>query len=366
MSLTLLGLGTAAPPRSIAQTDAAMLAAGFNNAAPGRERTLTAIYRQTRIQSRGSVLLEEPDVEPFAQSFYPPAGGADDAGPTTAARMERYREAAAPLAVAAARSALDAATIAATAITHLVTCSCTGFANPGLDLDIVRALGLPAGVQRTHVGFMGCHGAFNALRVADAFATADPQAVVLVVCVELCSLHFQYGRRPDAVVANSIFADGAGAVVGVGPGHARAAEPGGWRIIGQASRILPESADQMGWLIGDHGFEMSLSARVPETIRRHIGSVVAAGLAGAGLTPADVRSWAVHPGGPRVLTSVAEALTLASGALDASQHVLAAHGNMSSATILFIIERLMAARAATPCVALAFGPGLTAEMAVLA
>jgi predicted naringenin-chalcone synthase len=213
---------------------------------------------------------------------------------------------------------------------------------------------------------MGCHGAFNALRVADAFATADPQAVVLVVCVELCSLHFQYGRRPDAVVANSIFADGAGAVVGVGPGHARAAEPERWRIIGQASRILPESADQMGWLIGDHGFEMSLSARVPDSIRRHIGSVVADGLAGAGLTPADVRSWAVHPGGPRVLTSVAEALTLASGALDASKHVLAAHGNMSSATILFIIERLMAARAATPCVALAFGPGLTAEMAVLA
>jgi predicted naringenin-chalcone synthase len=122
----------------------------------------------------------------------------------------------------------------------------------------------------------------------------------------------------------------------------------------------------MGWLIGDHGFEMSLSARVPDSIRRHIGSVVADGLAGAGLTPADVRSWAVHPGGPRVLTSVAEALTLASGALDASKHVLAAHGNMSSATILFIIERLMAARAATPCVALAFGPGLTAEMAVLA
>lgn len=253
------------------------------------------------------MLLEEPDREPFAQRFYPPAGDVDDVGPTTAARMERYRAASAPLAVAAVRAALDAGTVAAAAITHLVTCSCTGFANPGLDLDLVTALGLPAGVQRTHVGFMGCHGAFNALRVGDAFATADPQGVVLVACVELCSLHFQYGRRPDAVVANSIFADGAGAVVGVGPEHARAAESGRWRIIGQASRILPESADQMGWLIGDNGFKMSLSARVPDSIRRHIGSVVAEGLGRVGLTKADVRSWAVHPGGPRVLTSVAEA-----------------------------------------------------------
>jgi predicted naringenin-chalcone synthase len=211
---------------------------------------------------------------------------------------------------------------------------------------------------------MGCHGAFNSLRVADAFATADPQAVALVVCVELCSLHFQYGTRADSVVANSIFADGAGAVVGVGPGHGRAAEAGRWRIIGQASRILPGSADQMGWLIGDNGFEMSLSAQVPDTIQRHIGPVVADGLARVGLARADVRSWAVHPGGPRVLTSVAGALALDPGALEASSHVLAAHGNMSSATILFILDRMIAANAPTPCVALAFGPGLAAEMAV--
>ena len=364
MSLTLLGLGTASPERSIAQADAATLAAGFNNAEPGRERTLTAIYRQTRIRTRGSVLLEEPACEPFAQSFYPPAAAADDAGPTTAARMERYREASVPLAVAAARSALGAGAVTPAVVTHLVTCSCTGFANPGLDLDVVAALGLPAGVHRTHVGFMGCHGAFNALRVADAFATADPRAVVLVICVELCSLHFQYGCRVDSIVANSIFADGAGAVVGVGAEHARGAESSRWRIIGQTSRILPDSADQMGWIIGDHGFEMSLSAQVPDTLRRHIAPFVAESLAGLGLGPADVQAWAVHPGGPRVLTSVAEALALPPHTLDASHHVLAAHGNMSSATILFILERLIAAGAATPCVALAFGPGLTAELAV--
>ena len=365
MSLTILGLGTATPDRSIAQADAATLASGFNNAAPGRERTLAAIYRQTRIRSRGSVLLEQPAREPFAQSFYPPAGGDDDAGPSTSLRMDRYRSAAGPLALAAAARALDASGLTADVITHLVTCSCTGFANPGVDVEIVAGLGLAATVQRTNVGFMGCHGAFNALRVADAFATADPAAVVLVVCVELCSLHFQYGPRSDHVVANSIFADGAGAVVGVGAGHARGAERGRWRITGQASRILPESADQMGWFIGDHGFEMSLSAQVPATIAAHIAAFVTAGLSTRGLGPADVRSWAVHPGGPRVLASVAEALALAPGALDVSHHVLAWHGNMSSATILFILERMIAVGAETPCVALAFGPGLTAELAIL-
>lgn len=365
MSFTLLGLGTATPERSIAQGDAATLAAAFNNAAPGRERTLAAIYRQTRIRSRGSVLLEEPACEPFAQTFYPPASDDHATGPTTAARMERYRRAAGALACAAGARALESGGILPGEVTHLVTCSCTGFANPGVDLEAVAGLGLPATVQRTHVGFMGCHGAFNALRVAEAFGTADAKAVVLVICVELCSLHFQYGPRADHVVANSIFADGAGAAVGVGAGHARGMEQGAWRIIGQGSRILPDSADQMAWLIGDHGFEMSLSAQVPTAIADHIAPLVATALAAHGLSPADVRSWAVHPGGPRVLASVAEALALDAGALDISHHVLAWHGNMSSATILFILERLIASNAASPCVAMAFGPGLTAELAVL-
>lgn len=364
MSITILGIGTATPQRQIAQTDAATLAAGFANVEPGRERTLAAIYRQTRIRTRGSVLLEEPAEQAFAQSFYPPAIDADDSGPSTAARMARYQALAGGLATTAARSALASALVSPEDITHLVTCSCTGFANPGVDLELVQVLGLSATVARTHVGFMGCHGAFNALRVADAFATADSTNVVLVVCVELCSLHFQYGSRSDHVVANSIFADGAGAVVGVGPGHPRGAEPGAWRLVAQASRVLADSADQMGWQIGDNGFEMSLSAQVPGTIGRDIGQFVEAALGRQCLALGDVRSWAVHPGGPRVLASVQEAIGLPPAALEVSHAVLAEHGNMSSATILFILERLIQ-EAAAPCVAMAFGPGLTAELAVL-
>ena len=362
MSLAILGIGTATPPRQIAQADAAAMAIEFANAEIGRERTLTAIYRQTRIRTRGSVLLEEAGSGAYAQTFFPPATHGDDAGPTTAERMARYAREAGPLAVAAAAAAVHEAGESARAVTHLVTCSCTGFANPGVDLELIAALGLPQTVARTHVGFMGCHGAFNALRVADAFATADPAAVVLVVCVELCSLHFQYGTRSDHVVANSIFADGAAAVVASAQDSGR---PPLFRLRGQRSQVLPDSTDQMGWLIGDHGFEMTLSPRVPDEIATHLPTAIDALLQPPGLDRGDITSWAVHPGGPRILAAVAETLGLSDEALRHSRGVLADHGNMSSATILFILERLAQEGRHGPCVAMAFGPGLTAELALL-
>lgn len=362
MSLSILGIGTATPPRQIAQTDAATLAIDFANAEAGRERALAAIYRQTRIRARGSVLLEEPGDAAYAQTFFPPATHGDDAGPTTAERMARYAREAGPLAIAAARSALLEAGGTAAAVTHIVTCSCTGFANPGVDLEVIAALGLPATVARTHVGFMGCHGAFNALRVAHAFTAADPAAIVLVVCVELCSLHFQYGTRSDHVVANSIFADGAAAIVATG----RSVETRSrGRLLGQRSQVLPESTDHMSWIIGDHGFEMTLSPRVPDAIAMHLQADIDGLLQTHGLDRGDVRSWAVHPGGPRILAAVADTLGLAEPALASSRGVLADHGNMSSATILFILERLAREGRPGPCIAMAFGPGLTAELALL-
>ncbi|MFM8735780.1 MAG: type III polyketide synthase [Pirellulales bacterium] len=363
MSLAILGIGTATPPRQIAQHDAAELAASFAELQPGHDRTLAAIYRQTRIRSRGSVVLDDPGAAGYAQTFYPPAAEAGPGGPPTAVRMNRYAVEAGPLAIAAARRAMADAGIEAGRITHLVTCSCTGFANPGVDLELVEALGLMPGVARTHVGFMGCHGGFNALRVADAYVAADPTSMPLVVCVELCSLHFQYGSRGDTVVANSIFADGAAAIVGGSPIHGRPSR-NTWLVERQWSSILPESRAEMGWTIGDHGFEMTLSAAVPATIGRLLPETVAAGLGAAGLTADRIGSWAVHPGGPRVLTAVEESLSLPSDALAVSRGVLAEHGNMSSATIFFILERMIRAEAARPCVAMAFGPGLTAELAL--
>ena len=364
MSLTILGIASSSPAHRIAQSDAADLATTFANATPGHERALAAIYRQTRIRSRGSVLLEAPGQAAFAQTFFPPADATRPGGPTTAERMARYEAEAGPLAIDAASEALARSPVGTADITHLVTCSCTGFSNPGVDIQIMRGIGLSPTVARTHVGFMGCHGGFNALRVAEAFAASDPATVVLVTCVELCSLHFQYGSRSDLVVANSIFADGAAALVGAGPGRAHVGRDGGWSLERQWSALLPDSLHDMGWSIGDHGFEMGLSARVPAVIGDHVRTIVDGALASAGLTAAEVGSWAVHPGGPRVLAAVQDALDLPATACDASRGVLADHGNMSSATIFFILERMLDHTTPSPCVALAFGPGLTVEMAL--
>lgn len=365
MSLTILGIGTAAPTRQITQTDAVELATAFTATTPRERRLLEAIYRQTRIRSRGSVLLDDPGPHAYAQSFFPPLAETPPGGPATGARMARYAVEAGPLAGQAATRALHAAGVSPDAVTHLITCSCTGFANPGVDVELITRLGLPPTVSRTHVGFMGCHGAFNALRVADAFASANPGSMPLVVCVELCSLHFQYGSRSDLVVANSIFADGAAALVGVGPAHPEALQAGRWTLERQWSSLIEGSREEMGWVIGDHGFEMSLAATVPETIGRELPAIVDAALAEAGLDRGTVAAWAVHPGGPRVLAGVAEALGLPADALAHSRSVLTDRGNMSSATILFILERMLADATAGPCVAMAFGPGLTAELALL-
>lgn len=359
MSLVIRGIGTATPPRQIAQVDAASLASSFA-APPPPPRTLAALYRQTRIHTRGSVLLDDPGTKAFSQSFFPPATPAAPDGPTTAARMRRYAREAGPLAIQAAGLSLENAGIRPADVTHLITCSCTGFASPGIDIDLIQKLGLPATVGRTHVGFMGCHGAFNALKVADAIATADRNAVPLTVCVELCSLHFQYGSRSETVVPNSIFADGAAAAVGSAEGATD--RDNGWHLLRQWSALLPDCSDEMTWVIGDHGFEMSLAATVPLTVERHLPALIDSALADVGLMRHDIGSWGVHPGGPRILDSVERAFALRPDDLAASWGVLTKHGNMSSATILFILDRLWRENAPCPCLAMAFGPGITVEL----
>lgn len=362
MSMRILGIVTATPERQISQQDAADLATAFTSDEQ-QPRALAAIYRQTRIRSRGSVLLEDPGMRGYSQSFFPPATADTPHGPTTAARMQRYAAEVSPLAIRAARRAIEDARIPSTAITHLITCSCTGFSSPGFDIELIGALDLAASVSRTHVGFMGCHGAFNAIRVAEAFTASDSRSVPLVVCAELCSLHFQYGAQSDVVVANSIFADGAAALVGSATQDGERAERG-WTLRRQWSALIPDSVHEMGWRIGDHGFEMSLAAAVPAVVGRHLPGIVDAACAEAGLHRREIGAWAVHPGGARVLSGVEDALALPVGALAVSREVLAEHGNMSSGTILFILERLRRSGVAGPCMAMAFGPGLAVELAL--
>ncbi|TDN46316.1 putative naringenin-chalcone synthase [Curtobacterium flaccumfaciens] len=351
MSATIRAIGTAVPTRTLEQAAVRDLFVRQPDLGRLGRRLVPAAFDASAVEHRHTV-LDELDAALPAGAFR------DDAGvlrsPSTGARNDRYRELAPPLFVAAAWDAVQHAGIDAASITHVVTASCTGFTQPGPDLDIVRELGLRPTVFRQHIGFMGCCAAFPALRVADAFATADPDAVVLVVCAELCTLHVRASDDPDQIVANSVFGDGAAAVVVTADGP-------GLRMDDFATTVVPEGASEMAWNIGDEGFEMVLSTAVPKlvgaTVAQAVGPLLPAG--GAAAIPV----WAVHPGGRAILDRTQDALGLSDAAMGPSRAVLRDHGNMSSATVLFVLRQALDEGIAdgAPVVALAFGPGLTVE-----
>ncbi|MEX2578149.1 MAG: type III polyketide synthase [Verrucomicrobiales bacterium] len=245
-------------------------------------------------------------------------------------------------------------------VTHVVFVTCTGFVNPGPDFYLVKDLGLDESVQRFNLGFMGCYGAFPALRMADQFCQADPDANVLVVCLELCTLHMQVDDSPDSILGNTVFADGAaGGIVNSRP-------PLGAKSFSLerfATATIPEGESAMAWSIGDTGFDLVLSSYVPKVISAEIGSI----LRRTGFAEQSFDRLAVHPGGKAILDRVVEALGLPEDALDASREVLRRYGNMSSPTILFVLKELLDSTEADETVlAMAFGPGLTVEAGALA
>jgi predicted naringenin-chalcone synthase len=366
MTFAILGLGATLPSSVIDQRKALGIARSLCCRTEEQATWLPAMYGHTGITTRHVVYSPALIRDVIAGtrdsgSVFLPTGEPDDRGPTTAQRMHHYAELAPPLAVEASRKALAQSWLRARDITHLVTVSCTGFFAPGVDRVLITALGLNPTTERTHVGYMGCHGALNGLRVARAFTGAEPDARVLLCAVELCSLHYHYGWDPQKVIANALFADGAAAVVG---GPTDAAPVGAWRVEACGSCLIPDSAAAMTWTVSDHGFEMTLSKQVPSLIARHLRPWLEAWLARQGVALSAVGSWAVHPGGPRILEAVEESLGLAGKATEVSRQLFAACGNMSSPTVLFILDRLRAANAPRPCVALGFGPGLVAEAAL--
>ena len=286
------------------------------------------------------------DGEVDADGFYPRAGF-----PGTAARMAEYATAALKLALAA----VAALGTEADRITHLVVASCTGFTAPGLDLQLAAALGLPSRVARTMVGFMGCAAAVPALRIADQAVRADPGARVLVVNIELCSLHLQQTEDIETALALLLFGDGCSAAL-------VSADPMGIALGDFRAEILPDSAGLITWNIGDHGFLMHLSGQVPGRIAAALRADIGMpdGLL-RGTAPADIGLWAVHGGGRTVLDAVEIGLALPGDALRFSRAVLRDFGNMSSATIMFVLARMLAEKAGGTGIAMAFGPGMVAE-----
>jgi predicted naringenin-chalcone synthase len=366
MSLALLGIGTALPATSVTQAEGLKVAERICCRTQEQAELLPALYRQSGINRRhlafpADLMADVLQGTEHSGSVFLPREGTENPGPTTAQRMQHYVREAGALALEAARLALHEAALEPRALTHLVTVSCTGFHAPGVDIELIKKLGLKATIERTHVGFMGCHGALNGLRVARAYTSAVPSARVLLCAVELCGLHYHYPWSPKRMVSNALFADGAAAVVGVPPSLAPSSA---WQATASGACLFPESEYAMTWSIGDHGFEMSLSTRVPDLLARHVRPWLTEWLEECGLRLGDVASWAIHPGGPRILNVLESALDLSPAATAVSREVLADCGNMSSPTVLFLLQRLRARRTPLPCVALGFGPGLATEAAL--
>lgn len=271
--------------------------------------------------------------------------------PTTRARMVRYRGAALALALEAV-AALDIAAERGS-ITHLIVASCTGFTAPGLDFDLMQELGLASSVERTLVGFMGCFAAVNVLRLARHIVRSDTSAKVLVVNLELSSLHLQEQWELERLLSFLLFGDGCAACL-------VSAEPKGLMLQQFRAELIPRSAELITWQIGDQGFEMHLSGQVPGRIRRWLRENGTSLLDGKAVH--DIALWAVHAGGRSILDAVQHGLALPAGALHHSRGVLRDFGNMSSATLVFVLERILRSSHCTgDGVAMAFGPGLSVE-----
>ena len=360
MSFILRGLGTALPETSFDREEGLKVARAISAACNPQLGWLDNVYAHCGVSKRhqalGRGLIDDlvNGTTVSGSQFLP--NPETPRGPSTAARMALYAEYAPPLAVKAAAIAISESGVSPDEFTHLVTVSCTGFVAPGIDYAMIRDLGLRPTIERTHVGFMGCHGMINGLRVADAYA-AKPGAKVLIAAVELSSINYYYGPETDKVVANALFADGAAAAVG----HAGPAEPGAWHVAATGSCVIPDSDSAMGWHIRDNGFEMILTRRIPGLIARNLCPWLESWLAQHDLTINAVGSWAIHPGGPRILTAAEEGLGLTPEDLAPSRAVLNDCGNMSSPTVMFIIDRLRQSGAKLPCVMIGFGPGLVAE-----
>lgn len=334
------------------------------------QRLTTSIFNASGIDQRYSVIgdfMRRPEEGPGV--FYDPATQRM-LTPTTGERNVVYTAEATRLFVEAARTALAQSPFDAQAVTHVVTASCTGFFAPGPDYVVVRALGLAPSVQRFHVGFMGCYAAFPALKLAKAFCEADPQAVVLVICAELCTLHMHSATDPDTLIANSVFADGAAAAVV----SRRPPAPGmpALRLDHFETTLTPVGVGEadMAWTIGDQGYDMVLSTYVPAIIEGNIKEALVPLLAHdpalTGAAHAQVEHWAIHPGGRSILDKVQQTLALSDDQLLPSREVLRRYGNMSSATVLFILRDLLYSAAEDERVcAMAFGPGLTVESGLM-
>jgi predicted naringenin-chalcone synthase len=355
----LIDVSTASPPYVLSQTAAA---AGLKQRMGGGAvigRMIDAAASRSGITTRRVVV---PDAEPDVQEpFY--ALSPEGPHPDTARRMDLYRQWSARLAVEACSTLLEKTGTAPASVDRLITVSCTGFSAPNFDHHIITRLGLPATVTRTHIGFMGCAAAVVGMTSA-LEASRDPaHRNILLVAVELCSLHLQPEPTRDNILANMIFADGcAAALFSSDPDRG-----GKLRLLRTHSLLFENSNEMMGWEIGNHGFQMMLSPLLPDIIAQQAAPAAKKILSEHQIPPEKISHWALHPGGRAILDALQTGLGLSEEQTAPSRSVLNRFGNMSSASILFVMKALRERSRIQPgelLCAIAFGPGLTMELAL--
>lgn len=359
----ITSIGTATPPHALAQSAVAEFMVRAMQLGSEDARKLRTLFRATGIETRWSVIddygrkdnyrffEDSPDLEPF---------------PTTRRRLELYRRHAFSLSLEAAHRCLEPlAGLRKDSITHLVVVSCTGMYAPGLDIDLVKALGLNSSIERTCINFMGCYAAFNALKLAHAAGSHREDAKTLIVCAELCTIHFQKELSEDNILANALFGDGAAAVLvenDMRPGP-------NLQLREFHCELVTEGEHDMTWTVGDLGFEMRLSAYVPEIIRSGIRTLTRSLLLKLGRDSSAIEFYAVHPGGKKILEVIESELGLSRTQNRHAYEVLRQHGNMSSPTVLFVLKELWNSLGPDDqekrILSFAFGPGLTLESALL-
>lgn len=359
----ITAIGTANPAFRFSQSTIADFMLSTMKLSNGDGRKLKTIFRASGIDYRYSVLEDYGKTGNF--SFFSKIADAE-VFPSTADRLRTFRQQALGLSLAAvnnlmtSRSAFDLKEV-----THLVVACCTGMYAPGLDIDLIKQLNLSTTVQRIAINFMGCYAAFNALKVADAFCTSNPSSKVLIVCTELCSLHFQAAGTDDNIVANALFGDGSAAVLVEG----KSTSDLQLKLACFHSDLSKDGEEDMAWTVGDLGFEMKLSAYVPEIIKGGIGALTHSLLAKVSRQLPDIKYFAIHPGGKKILEAIEHELGITKEQNKPAYDVLQQFGNMSSPTVLFVlkevIKKLTSGDKNENILSFAFGPGLTLESMVL-
>jgi alkylresorcinol/alkylpyrone synthase len=352
----IVSLGTAAPSHLITQdhvlafAKSRLLGEGWEDdpALSATARQMEHLFAASRVECRQSSV----DLSDYYANT-----------PSTGQRMATYRAEAHELGRQAIAASLAAASRTPEDVTDLTIVSCTGYSAPGLDITLARAMGMRGDVRRTLVGHMGCYGALVGLRRCTDALLARPDATAMLLSVELSALHFAPTLNLDMLLSFALFGDAAAAAL-----LSMDDAAGGPQIVDARSEADFATADQMSWTIGDTGFMMGLSPRVPVTLRRVVRGAVDRLLEPHGLRVEDVAHWVVHPGGPSILEVVQERLTISDEQMEPSWTVLREHGNCSSATVLLILDELIRAKRPSPGewgVMLAFGPGLTVESTLL-